>query len=391
MRRILTLFLCGYFFCGNLPAGAFEPKDSGPPVLKVPVFYATDREKITSNKEEVGHKLSSLKTGCATVMVPMQKRFEGEGKESLTEDLNKLGCTIDKTASTMEPYIEIRGYVAEPEPQKVLIDVKDCDDMYEKLKTAAQKSKSVYVYIHGFASSGNNALYSGGILSANLEAPVVSFTWPSKGTAGMKFIRFWGRKRLRALYLDDRKMIDDPKVMADLKSFLKELRAKMPPDVSINLVAHSLGNRLMAKYLNSYAEETYQRVYFLAPDVDKDLFIEVAGNLKKKAKYVAVFHNPKDRVLKISAANDLLSLKETDKLGTGGADLTGIEFIDYRKIAEPRSLEFLRVLHYVPFEHFANIIRSGISNIAGQDEVSYIVRRSVVEKRKREKIKTKTL
>lgn len=380
IRASQSILLTGLFLLSSaLPVLAFDVQESGPPVMKVPTFYVTDRAEITSNKVEAGAQLSNLKMGCASVFLPAKE---------LTQALSKLGCTIDQERSTQEPYIEVRGYVAEPEPEKCL-KLEESNDFWQKLSDASKVSKSIFVYIHGFASSGDNAVYSAGILQSHVEAPVISFTWPSKGTAGLKYIRFWGRKRIRALYKDDREMIDSPKVMSDLKTFLKDLKGNMPVDTQINLVAHSLGNRLMARYLASDAVEKFDRVYFIAPDVDNDLFVQVARSLRKKARYVAVFHNPKDRVLKLSAANDLLSLKNTDKLGTGGADLTGIEFVDYGKIAQPRSLEYLRVLHYVPFEHFANIIHNGYSSVSDKDDSCFIVHRSAIETRKKAKVKEK--
>ncbi len=378
---ILSLFLGAF---AVIPAFALKVKESGPPIIKVPVFFVTDRKKITSNKDESGHQLGPLKLGCAEALLPVDKSFLQED-QALIPSLKNLGCTLDEKLTTFEPYIEIRGYVAEPEAKDFLQNIEESPQFWTKLTKASEDSKTVYVYIHGFASSGDNALYSAGIMAGSVEAPVVSFTWPSKGTAGLKLPRFWGRKRLRALYLFDRKMIDDNQVMNDLTTFLRDLKTKLPEDTKIVLVAHSLGNRLMARYLASDATEKFDRVYFIAPDVDNDLFVRVAFSLKKKAKYVGVFHNPKDRVLKISAANDLLSLKNTDKLGTGGADLTGIEFIDYRSIAEPRSLEFLRVLHYLPFEHFGPIIRNGVSKLSDEGDSCFIVHRSAIEKRKKAK------
>ncbi|MCW5822408.1 MAG: alpha/beta hydrolase [Cyanobacteria bacterium TGS_CYA1] len=389
IRRYHNYFisLCLSLFFGAfalIPVQAFKAKESGPPIIKVPVFFASDRLKITSNKDESGSKLGPLKLGFAEALLPVSRTYLQDN--NLLPSLTHLGCSLDQNLRTFEPYIEIRGYVAEPEAKDFLQNVEVTRDFWSRLAKASEESKTVYVYIHGFASSGENSLYSAGIMSASVEAPVVSFTWPSKGTAGLKIPKLWGRKRLRALYLSDREMIDDKQVMSDLTTFLKDLKSKLPVDTKIILVAHSLGNRLMARYLVTDANEHFERVYFIAPDVDNDLFVQVAGSLKKKAKYVAVFHNPKDRVLKISAANDLLSLKNTDKLGVGGADLTGIEFIDYGSIAEPRSIEFLRVLHYLPFEHFGRITRNGISMLSDDGEACFIVHRSVIEKRKKAKV-----
>lgn len=361
-----------------LSAGASEPQHVGPPVLDVPVFYATDREKLTSNQEEAGAKLAPFTMGCARVFLPYEKRWQSGDK--LSEQYQKLGWQVDSARNTVKPFIEVRGYVAEPSPQSVLSVEGECSDFWSRLKAQAEVSSDhrVYIYIHGFASSGNNAVYSAGILAAELEAPVIAFTWPSKGTAGLKPLRLVGRKRMRALYLADREMIDQPQVLADLSIFISKLKTELGPNVKVNLIAHSLGNRLLAKYLASDSTDEFAGVYFLAADVDQQLFMEALKKLQVKSKYTAIYTNKNDRVLKVSAGNDLLGFKISHKLGDANFSVPGVEFIDYGRIAEPRSIDYLRLMHYVPFEHFGSIVRTGQPFDDGNRR--YLVRRTTIER-----------
>ncbi len=361
-----------------LSARASEPQAVGPPVLDVPVFYATDREKLTSNQEEAGAKLAPFTMGCARVFLPYEKRWQSGDK--LSEQYQKLGWQVDSARNTVKPFIEVRGYVAEPAPQSVLAVEGECSDFWSRLKAQAEASSDhrVYVYIHGFASSGNNAVYSGGILAAELEAPVIAFTWPSKGTAGLKPLRLVGRKRMRAMYLADREMIDQPQVLSDLSALISNLKTELGPNVKVNLIAHSLGNRLMAKYLASDATDEFAGVYFLAADVDQQLFMEALKKLQSKSKYTAIYTNKNDRVLKVSAGNDLLDFKISHKLGDANFSVPGVEFIDYGQIAEPRSIDYLRLMHYVPFEHFGSIVRTGQPFNDGNRR--YLVRRTTIER-----------
>ncbi|MDX1990570.1 MAG: alpha/beta hydrolase [Candidatus Obscuribacter sp.] len=364
-----------------LSAGASEPQHVGPPVLDVPVFYATDREKLTSNKEEAGAKLAPFTMGCARVFLPYEKRWQNG--DNLSEQYQKLGWQVDSARDTIKPFIEVRGYVAEPAPQSVLSVEGECSDFWSRLKAQAEASSDhrVYVYIHGFASSGNNAVYSAGILAAELEAPVIAFTWPSKGTAGLKPLRLVGRKRMRALYLADREMIDQPQVLADLSIFISKLKTELGPNVKVNLVAHSLGNRLLAKYLAGDATDDFAGVYFLAADIDQRLFMEALKKLQEKSSYTAIYTNKKDRALKASVANDLLGFKISRRLGDANFSVPGVEFIDYGLIAEPRSIEYLKLMHYVPFEHFGSIVRTGQPFDDGNGH--YIVRRTTIERSRR--------
>jgi len=366
-----------------LSARASEPQHVGPPVLDVPVFYATDREKLTSNKEEAGAKLAPFTMGCARVFLPYEKRWQNG--DNLSEQYQKLGWQVDSARDTIKPFIEVRGYVAEPSPQSVLSVEGECSDFWSRLKAQAEVSSDhrVYVYIHGFASSGNNAVYSAGILAAELEAPVIAFTWPSKGTAGLKPLRLVGRKRMRALYLADRDMIDQPQVLSDLSAFVSKLKTELGPNVKVNLVAHSLGNRLLAKYLAGDATDDFAGVYFLAADIDQRLFMEVLKKLQAKSSYTAIYTNKKDRALKASVANDLLGFKISRRLGDANFSVPEVEFIDYGLIAEPRSIEYLKLMHYVPFEHFGSIVRTGQPFDDGNWR--YLVRRATIEKSRKKR------
>lgn len=364
-----------------LPAQSSELERVGPPSVQVPVFFATDRQIITSNQEKSGATLSPLSVGYGNVLLPMNKDWQISGGE-LKKELQLQGWKLNATRATVKPFIEVRGYVAEPVPTEVLTEVGVKDDFWQMLQEQINSNgrNEVWVYIHGFASSGNNAVYSGGILASALQAPVVVFTWPSLGTAGLKPLRLVGRKRMRALYLADREMIDQPQVKKDLETFLMGIQKRIPT-VKINLVAHSLGNRLMAKYLASAAEEKFDSVYFLAADIDQTLFFDALKKLKIKARYTSVFMNPDDRVLRISGANDLLDLKVSKKLGKAKFDVPGIEFFNYGAIAEPNSLEYLKVRHYVPFDQFASIVQRGTINSPNNNLVivktSEIVRNSL--------------
>lgn len=362
-----------------LPADAFEPQKIMPPILKVPVYFATDRAVMTSNQNDDGHKLSTFKVGKGTVYIPLDKRWASSA--GLSDPLIKIGCEIDTQRSTLSPYIEPRGYVAEPDEKLFLADVAE-SDIWPSLIEKASSVKKVYVYIHGFASSGNNALYTVGILAPNLEAPVVAFTWPSKGTAGLKFGRIFKDGLTSDLYERDKKMIDDPQVLVDLSNFLKDLRRRVPADVQINLIAHSLGNRLLSKYFISDSNEIFDNTYFLSADVDSDLFEHVTKKLNSRSKNTFVYFNPSDKVLKASFIHNAMNLKFTKKLGNKGFPVSGIQFVNYNKIAKPDTLEFKGLKHYVPFDRLGNMIRTGSPSPSEDTGEFFSYRNVTIEKRK---------
>lgn len=381
-KILLFLFLSLWIFA---PAALSEvPETVPPPATLVPVFFASDRQKLSSNADSADSQLADLSLGSATVILPSEREwFESGSSQQLRSDLSQMGWTIDSTISPLKPFIEVRGYVAEPYPDKVITNIGLSPDFWMSLTRESEHSKnrSVYVYIHGFAASGNNSVYAGGILSAHLEAPVVVFSWPSEGTAGLKPLKIVGNKRMRARFERDKQMIDNDAVMGHLSQLIRDLRTRLSPDTKIYLVAHSLGNRLMARYFTGDAKETVDGVYFVAADVDKQLFMSALPGLRARAKFTVVFENPKDLVLKISGLNNLLGLKIVHKLGDSKFSIPNIEFIDYSEIAEPKSPEYLSVQHYLPFEHFGSIVRTGAPYLQGNENRKlYIVKRSKIDK-----------
>lgn len=354
---------------------------AGPPVLELPVFYASDRQKICSNKDEAGQILAPLELGTATVRVPLEDHWlSKDGK--LDPRYDGLAWHLNDKDATLVPYLEIRGYVAEKDTQAVLKDVKENKNFWMDLRSelSHEKSHRVYVYIHGFGSSGENAVYASGVLASQVEAPVVAFTWPSVGKVAPHLFG----KGTRGLFKQDRKMIDSPKVLDDLSRFLSTMKRELPEDTKLELVAHSLGNRLMTKYLHSKSTETFDSLDFLAPDVDKKFFLSALNDITRKAKHVAVYMNPHDRVLAASGLNNLLEMHSFKKLGRSKISAPGIDFINYESIAQPKGIG-----HYVPFDQLGSIERTQAPLSDDPQNQYYFIRRTKIEhKPQRDKTQT---
>lgn len=347
------------------------------PSVDIPVFFASDRLKITSNKNDAGKVLAPLHLGECQVRVPCEKEWQSSATQ-LKEEFQNLNWQLELSAPAIKPYIDVRGYVADRAPQAAISEVQEnAKDFWSDLRSEVQRQKEhkVFVYIHGFAASGENALYASGILASQVQAPVVAFTWPSAGTVGLKYPHLAGSRTTRALFRADRKMIDDPQVESDLSTFVSELKKELPADTQVEIVAHSLGNRLLTKHLHGKSRDQFDNVYFLAPDVDKKLFLSAVPDILAKSNHVSVFMNPHDRVLQISGLNNLLELHSWKKLGKSKVSAAGIDFIDYGAVAKPRGIG-----HYIPFEHFGSLLRNQtLASPDGRKEF-ILTRRSRIEK-----------
>ncbi len=356
------------------------------PAVEIPVFFASNRKTISSNKDADGKTLADLYLGQASVRVPAQSRWY-EAPHDLSDDLETLGWRLNEREATLKPYLEIRGYVAESNTKAVLRNIhkEESRNFWKELNQKVNESKEhkVYVYIHGFASSGENALYTAGVLASQVEAPVLAFTWPSAGKVGWKL---FGPNSTRGLFKTERKLVDNPQVLNDLASLLSDMKKNLPENTKIEIVAHSLGNRLLTRYLDSDAKEKFDSVYFLAPDVDKKMFLSAVPDIVSKANYVGVFMNPQDKVLGVSSMNNLLELKSARKLGRANIAAPGIEFINYGEIAAPK-----RIGHYIPFEHFGSIARTGLPYSQDpQSQQYFLFRRTKIEKQPKELSKDKS-
>jgi esterase/lipase superfamily enzyme len=135
---------------------------------------------------------------------------------------------------------------------------------------------SVLVYVHGYYSGHQEAVFRGAELAADLQSAagaVVVFSWPSRND-----LTEYVTDRESATYSRDY-----------LERVLDEI-AKVPSVRSINLVAHSMGNWLAMETLRqaklrerSPFVAKLNQVVLLAPDIDVDVFrtqLDAVGRLK---------------------------------------------------------------------------------------------------------------
>lgn len=159
-----------------LPCPAAETVTVAPPNVRVPVFFATDRRAVDSNQNPLGAKISKLTYGTSSALLPMQNSWlDTNGK--LSSRFRSMGWVVDEINWSVKPYLEVRGYVSEENSNNIVSTPIATDTYWDQLKNQVLSSdtKTLFIYIHGFASSGKNSLYAGAILAAHTESPVVVF------------------------------------------------------------------------------------------------------------------------------------------------------------------------------------------------------------------------
>lgn len=210
----------------------------------------------------------------------------------------------------------------------------------------AGKSRRVLVYIHGFNTRFESALFSFAQIThdSGAKAAPVLFSWPSRGNLFD--------------YIYDR---ESASASRDALEKLLTHLAENPAVGEITVLAHSMGAWLAMETLRQIAirrghiPNRVRSVILASPDIDVDVFRAQMASLGSKRPEVVVFVSRRDRALQFSrslAGNverlgvaDPQSKPWLEEKGVEIIDLTGVESADlirHSKFAEnPEIVGFL--------------------------------------------------
>ncbi|MBI2480633.1 MAG: alpha/beta hydrolase [Planctomycetia bacterium] len=166
----------------------------------------------------------------------------------------------------------------------------ESDEFFSGLRKELQsKGNHILVFVHGFNVSFEDAARRTAQMSSDLKfagAPVC-YSWPSQAD--------WWKYRV------DEKNVELS--VDQLKGFLLAVAERSEAD-TINLVAHSMGNRVLTAALKEMDVATSERgqlfnqVILAAPDIDADIFKQrIAPAIVTKAKHVTLYASSKDLAL----------------------------------------------------------------------------------------------
>ncbi len=309
---------------GSAPAGNMAPMARSAPMAPsapaesetsdwdvVPVFYGTDREeepnpkRLTYNAER-GRR---LELGRALVTVPKIHEVP----------------QIERPWALRVPYFDITIYEAAEDPKKhfTMQEIKKLSQadflrlVRERLKGSQRFKDNAIVFVHGYNTSFDHAVYRTAQISYDLKFDGAAFlySWPSGGAV--------------ASYTYDRESAEaaEPYLRKFLELVVKETGAK-----SISVIAHSMGNQPLLEVLKDMkgaapAGVVISQVILAAPDVDADNFSNLAQSIEGFAKGVTLYAASNDRALIISR-NFWRNPRAGDVLATGPLIIPGIDTID---------------------------------------------------------------
>lgn len=176
----------------------------------------------------------------------------------------------------------------------------------------------VLIFIHGFNTTFEEAAVRTAQLAREMDftgTPIL-YSWPSFG--GL------------AEYAFDEDSAEW--TTPHLRRFLQLVR-KYSGAMKINLIAHSMGNRALGKALQELEAEVkplFNEVIMAAPDVDNDLFEQMAEEWEGKAKRITLYASSHDFALAASKhfhadhyrageSDEMLVVKGVDSIDASGA------------------------------------------------------------------------
>ena len=283
------------------PDPAPEPPKADPRIVNV--FFATNRHQVDPFSEPwfTTDRSRNLSLGVAGIRIPENHSI---GKVEMPFQISLFGKTIYEaptkphkhfTTAFCKIYSEVAWMKS--------IQYSDCSE--------------VFLFVHGYNTSFQNAIYRGGQMAWDLGlkgVPVV-FSWPS------------GEGVLKYLY-------DKDSALGAKDAFLECLTMlkSIPTIQKIHLLAHSMGNLLVLEALasNRYLTKSFQiaELMLAAPDVDRDNFELLLPKIQHSIKNVTLYASSRDKALATSKKLAGNIPRAGDVSRKGPIILPGMETID---------------------------------------------------------------
>ncbi|GAA5511160.1 alpha/beta hydrolase [Novipirellula caenicola] len=350
----------------SLPAGTQHDADAG--YATVQVFYATDRMRgplsladyeITGQKQVVqliavvsialflfalvNWMRGRTRTGGLAAMMGaatacLAAAFISMGQANIEKHgvtyLGDRGTLVRGICEVTVPDSHRRGLVERPSLLKFELHENQRDhivltsavelaatDFHQRLsETVAQSSdQDLLVFIHGYNVGFEAAVQRTAQIAVDLpfEGVPVCYSWPSQAS-------------LMGYTIDEN---NSEWTIAHLKQFLTEL-AEESGAKSINVVAHSMGNRAMTAAMQQIrwelpidAPAPFDRIVLAAPDVDADRFRrDLAPALLDVSNQVTLYASSDDQAL--IASKKVHGYPRAGESGDNIVVVPGVETID---------------------------------------------------------------
>jgi len=291
-----------------------RPEEAQPAWQLVPVFFGTDRAP-DGRAKRLGYtfeRARRLELGRALITVPRAHTVP----------------QIERPWVLQVPYFQYKVYEEAEDPTKHFI-IREIarlsrEEVLQLVRERLVQSKEfrdhALVFIHGFNTSFDNALYRTAQLAYDLKFDGVPFaySWPSKGALGVQDYNY------------DRESAgqSEPHLKSFLEMVVNESGAK-----HVSIIAHSMGNQALFPALRDIRRALPQGValdqlVLAAPDIDRDNFEFLARQIEGVSRGVTLYAASNDRAMEASRRYAGGVPRAGDVPATGPVVVPGIDTID---------------------------------------------------------------
>lgn len=282
----------------------------------VPIFYGTDRKREEDPKrlKYGAARAGKLDIGRALVTVPKSHQVPN----------------IERPWAVKVPFFDIKIYEQAEDP-KSHFTIKEIASLPRgeflslvkaRLDGAKKYDKQAVVFIHGYNTEFDYAVYRTAQMAYDLDFDGVPFlySWPSgTGITG---------------YVADRESAEqaEPYLREFIDMIVKESGAK-----SVSVIAHSMGNLPLLRTLRDMAPSLpegvkFDQIVLAAPDVDRNVFEQLAHDLAKIGNGVTLYASSNDRAME--AARKVAGVARAgDVPPEGPVIIPGIDTIDITAVS----------------------------------------------------------
>lgn len=272
--RAAAASACLVFLLHGFSTPALAGDGQAPPMVRIPVLYATDRNREGNsygpNRKYIVDCLHDLYYGTAYVPVPNEKSRQAD------PTFDRLGWKgIEKTRERVSEKSMIEADDPEHEKQKFFAALGDSLDR--------SGGDRLCLFVHGGADPFEDSCLDAAMLAYYMECPTVIYSWPSVGK--LKKYRVdegnceWSQEHFD-LFCED----------------LQKFSEKHP--VRVTLVAHSMGNRLLARAVKVLYHTNYiSDIAMVSPDIDAETFRHYVMGYRSRGRKARLYFSTNDKVL----------------------------------------------------------------------------------------------
>lgn len=167
----------------------------------------------------------------------------------------------------------------------------DYDRFLEGLRPSVNASGELFIYVHGYHNSFNDAAIDASKLASFLKMPIIAYSWPTPKTV-IPTLRNYNTAQ------NDVQWSQQP-----FSDFVKKLLSEFP-NQTLSIVCHSMGSRLVIGAIHDLfpggGSPVIREIAFASADYDSDTFVQRAGSGIGAAKVVRIYVSPEDRAMGVS-------------------------------------------------------------------------------------------